>query len=221
MPKRKSGPVPNSGDRDPLDSFLACVDRYAQTISAQIVATAPEGEQRLIMEATAVSYVAQTRKLTDFVREASVGITQGTRRELEQFLRVQDSEAMVDRAVEVSATVVASGGVAKMGFLSWLDENLKTLKKIITEILQLIFGDNLPGWVNTVMLIIDELFNLLKTLFGGASGLRMDQVADALSREEVNFLHEMTALTELQNAMRGGRMAARRSGRNGDDEMKG
>jgi hypothetical protein len=194
MAKRRKGAAAANGNADPLHSFLACVDKYVATISAQATAVAPEGEQRLVMQATGESIVAQTQKLTNYFRVSAAALAPAQRHELDQFLQVQDGEAAVDRALQVSAKILAPGAApASMSFLNFLDEILHFLKKILEEL----FPD-LPSWIQTILLIIDELMNLLKTLLGGLFGLRMSQVADELSRGEVNFLRELTALAELK-----------------------
>lgn len=68
----------------------------------------------------------------------------------------------------------------------------------------------MPDWLATIFIIIDELLNLLKTLLGGRFGLKMSEVADQASKEEVNLLREFKAHAELR--------AARTSRRAGDDE---
>jgi len=199
MARRTKQKADRPADKDDaLSSFLASADKFVETFNAQAVAAAGEGEERLLIQATGDSVVAQMRHLTDFVREAAAGIAPDRRRELQQFLRVQDGQAMVDRALHVSSQVLSGrAGNVTRGFFSWLNENIQTIKKIIMAILHLIFG-HLPEWVTTIMVIIDELFNLLKGLLGGRLGLRMSDVTDDASREEVNFLREMTALAELQ-----------------------
>jgi hypothetical protein len=190
--RRKNAP-PKNGSPDRVSTFLASVDRYVETFSAQVIKVAPEGEPRLVIQATGESLVAQTRKLTNYFRESATRYTPAQRHDLDQFLQVQDAEAAVDRALQVSAKILApGGGPVTMGFLDWIDEILHWIKKILEE-----FPD-LPQWILTILLAIDELFNLLKTLLGGLFGLRMSQVADELSRGEVNFLREMTALAELK-----------------------
>jgi len=194
--KSKAGATADRGD--PLSSFLASADRFVETINAQAVAACGKGEDLLLIQSTGESVVAQMRKLTDFVREAAAGIAPDRRRELHQFLRVQDGEAMVSRALHVSGQVLSGrAGNVTRGFFSWLNEHIQMIKKIIIAILTLIFG-HLPAWVDAIMVIIDEIFNLLKSLLGGKLGLRMSDVADDASREEVNFLREMKALAELQ-----------------------
>ena len=209
MTKKKTNARPDKDNSDPLSSFLASVDRFTETISAQIVAVAGEGEERLIIQSTGESFVAQTRRLTNYIRVVAPGISPIQRRELEQFLRVQDGDALVDRALRISAQKLsAGGGAVTMGFLSWLNEIMATLKKILQEIFDLFGG--MPAWLWTIFIIIDELLNLLKTLLGGRFGLKMGEVADQASKEEVNLLHEMKAHAELR--------AARMSRRAGDDE---
>ena len=173
---------------------------------------AGEGEDHLIIQSTGESFVAQTRRLTDYIREAAAVIAPGQRQELNTFLRVQDGDALVNRALDVSKRVLSQDSApVTTGFLGWIDEVMYTLKKIISEIWELIFHTKPPEWLITILHIIDELLNLLKTLFGGKFGLRTSQLADEFSRSEVNFIHEMAALAALR--------AAWRSGRAADDEV--
>ncbi len=190
--RRKSAPA-NNGGTDRVSGFLASVDRYVETFSAQVIAVAPEGEPRLVIQATGESLVAQTRKLTNYFRESAARYTPAQRHDLEQLLQVQDAEAAVDRALQVSAKILSpGGGPVTMGFLDWIDEIMHWIKKILGEFFEL------PQWIWAILVAIDELLNLLKSLLGGLFGLRMSQVADELSRGEVNFLREMTALAELK-----------------------
>ena len=194
-----------------MSSFLASVDKFTQGFADHAIAVAGEGEEHLIIQATGQSFVAQTRRLTDYVREAAAQIAPGQRHELSMFLRVQDGEALVSRALEVSGKVLRPGGApVTMGFLSWIDEVMLTIKKIIYEIWELIFHTKPPDWIITILNIIDELLNLVKTLLGGRFGLRTSQLADEFSRGEVNFLREMAALAALR--------AARAPLRSADDE---
>jgi hypothetical protein len=208
--ERKSTP-PNNGSTEPLTSLLASVDRFTEGITAQIVAAAGEGEDHLIIQSTGESFVAQTRRLTDFIREAALGIAPAQRQDLNVFLRVQDGEALVERALNVSAQVLSpGGGPVTLGFLDWIDEVMHALKKIIFAIWDIIFHTKPPDWLVDILNLIDELLNLLKDLFGTRLGFRSSQLADEFSRREVNFLREMAAVASLR--------AARMSGRAMEDE---
>jgi len=200
MAKRTTRRGTTQGNGNALDSFLASVDRFTSTIAAQALAAVGESEDRLLIQSTGESFVAQTRKLTDFLREAAPTAGPAQRQELDQFLKVQDGEALVARALQVNAQTLSAGGSAvSMGYLSWLNEIMLTLKKFLREIFDIFFG-GMPKWLDALLTIIDELLNLLKSLLGGRFGLKMSEVADQASREEVNFLREMAALAELKAA---------------------
>src|SRR4051812_23146106 len=121
---------------DLLSSFLATADRFTSEFAAQAIAAAGEGEDFLVIQSTAEAFAGQTRRLTDYIREAATGISVGQRHELHAFLRVQDSEAIVNRALDVSKSVLspASSGAVSKGFLFWIDEIMHFIKKIFTEI---------------------------------------------------------------------------------------
>jgi len=192
-------PQPEKGDSDLLRSFLASVDRFAEEFVAQVLGAVGNAEDRLVIESTGTSFIAQTRRLTDCMREVAGDIVPSRRRDLDMFLRVQDGPALVRRSLETSAKMLAPGGPkVTRGFLSWIDEIMHALKKIINAIWG-IFG-TVPDWLNSIELLIDELVDLLLSLFGEKSGLPAAQLADEFSRSEVNFLHEMAALATLQAA---------------------
>jgi len=195
--QERKGPPNRHGSS--VSSFLASADHFVEKISAQAAAAAPEGNQRLVLQATGETLAAQTKKLTDYVRKVSTNLTPVQQRELDQFMAIQDGEAMVTRAVETFGKVLASTEGPTMGIFSWLQENIMTIKKIIEAILTLIFG-SLPSWVQALINIIDEIINLILSLLGEVFGLRSIQVADELSRREVNFLKEMTALAAWRAA---------------------
>jgi hypothetical protein len=193
--RRKSAPA-NNGSTDRVSTFLASVDRYVETFSAQAIAVAPEGEPRLVMQATGESLVAQTRKLTNYFRQSATRHTPAQRHDLEQLLQVQDAEAAVDRVLQVSAKILSpGGGPVTMSFLDLIDEIMHWIKKLLGEFFEFI---HIPPWLWAIFVAIDELLNTLKTHLAALFGLRMSQVADELSRGEVNFLREMTALAELK-----------------------
>jgi hypothetical protein len=190
------------------------VDQFAETISTQAKTAAPEGEQQITIQATGESFVAQTRKLTDYVRELAGRISPTQRHELDQFLRVQDGEALATRAMRASEKVISpGGGQVTMGFFDFLQEHMHALKKILRGIIQILFDlfdAPIPKWIDSLLLIIDEILDLLLSLVGGIFGHRISQVADDLSRREVNFLGELAALAALH--------AIRTARRPADDE---
>ena len=152
--KRRARASPERGDADALSSFLASVDRFTESISAQSAGAAAEGEQKLVVQTTGDLLAAQTRKLTDYVRQTAVRIAPAQRGELEQFLRVQDGDAIASRAIEVSAKVLSpGGGPVTMGFFSFLTEHMHALKKILRGIIKILFhlfNSDPPKWIDDV-----------------------------------------------------------------------
>ncbi len=198
--RRTSTAPPAKGRDDALETFLANTDRFTETISAQATAVAADDDQRLVIQSTAESFVAQTRKLTDFIRGSAVKLSVSQQQELAQFLSVQDGNAIIERSLRVSAQILsANRSSLRISFLSWLDEVVYTIKKIIMEILHLILREY-PKWIDTILAIIDELLKLLKSLLGEVFGIRSSEVADEGSRGEINFLREITALAGLRAA---------------------
>src|SRR5437762_14363196 len=130
---------PKSKQGDLLSSFLGSVDGFMEKLSAQAAAAAPEGNERIIIQSTGDAIISQTKKLTNYIRQIVAPLTPVQRRELDAFMRIQDGDAMANRAIEISAKVLASpGNGLTMNFLSWLQENVHTLKKIILATLALL-----------------------------------------------------------------------------------
>ena len=204
--ENKNAPEKNG---DPLSSFLATADRFTSEFAAQAVAAAGNGEDFLVIESTAEAFTGQTKRLTDYMREVATGIGAGQRQELNAFLRVQDAETIVNRALDVSKRILSpaggpAAGTVSKGFLFWIDEIMNFIKKIFEKIWYLIFHKDPPAWILTILVIIDEFLNLLKSLLGGTFGHKVSQLADEFSRHEVNFLHEMTALAAWRAAYTSG-----------------
>ena len=204
--ENKNAPEKNG---DPLSSFLATADRFTSEFAAQAIAAAGQGEDFLVIQSTAEAFTGQTKRLTDYIRDVAGGIGAGPRQELNAFLRVQDAETIVNRALDVSKRILspaggAAAGTVSKGFLFWIDEIMNFLKKIFEKIWYLIFHSDPPDWILTILQIIDEFLNLLKSLLGGTFGYKVSQLADEFSRHEVNFLREMTALAAWRAAYTSG-----------------
>jgi len=196
-------------ERDPLESFLGAVENYVGQIVAEAAKAAPDGLQRVMIGSTGESLTAQTGKLTAFIRQTAERLSNAQRLELNRFLQVQDGEAQVERVVTVAKQFLALGFNGST-FLHWLSKHLEEIKKIIRAILDLLaelLHFHIPSWIEKLLLILDELFNLLMSLLGEVYGLDFQTVARELSEQEVSFLRELAALESLQAARAGRRNA--------------
>jgi len=200
---RESAPAaPGSGDR--LESLLASVESFVGQISALAAEAAPKGEGQVLIQSTGQTLVGQTGKLTGFIRESAGRLSGAQRGELDRFLQVQDGEALAARGVEVTRGILAGGVIGKL--VHWIAQHLQQLKKILKEILHLVFQllhIPYPDWLDRILEILDEVLNLLLSLLAEVFGIDFRVVSRQLSDREVDFLHEMAAFETMRSAQAG------------------
>lgn len=194
-------------DRNLLESFLGSVENFVGQISAQAGEAAAKGEQQLLIQSSGESLIGQTAKLTGFVRETADRLSPIQRVELDRFLQVQDGEALASRGVKVTGEVLRGGILGNL--LHWISQHLKELKKILSEILHLIF-DLLhipyPNWLDKILQILDQLLDLLLSLLSDVFGIGFRVTASQLSEQEVDFLHEWAAFESVRVVRDSGRL---------------
>jgi hypothetical protein len=86
---------------------------------------------------------------------------------------------------------------------------LKELKKILEEILQIIFDAlhiPFPDWLKKILLIIDEILDLLLSLLGEVFGIDFRVTARELSEQEFNSLRERAAFESVRAVGAGRRL---------------
>jgi hypothetical protein len=196
-----------ASETDLLESFLGSVENFVGEVSAEAVKAAPKGEQQVLIQATGDSLMGQTNKLTAFIRESAARLSATQRLELDKFLQVQDGVAMANRGVAVTKQLLGTGIFGKL--LHWIAQHIKEIKKILLAILHFIFDllhIPFPEWINTLFLIIDEIFDLLMSLLSEVFGIDFGRAARQFSEQEVDFLHEWAAF-EAVRAARNGRRA--------------
>ena len=211
MPKSKEPPVteanrPDEGDL--LEPFLVGVENFVGQISNAAVKAVPQGEHQVLIQSTGESLAGQTGKLSAFIRETAARLSAPQRIELNRFLRVQDGEAMAKRGIEVAQQQLREGVVGKL--VHWISQNFKELKKVLLEILQLIFEllhIPWPNWLERIIKIMDEVLDLLLSLLADVFGLDFARTARELSQQEVNFLQELAAFESMKAARAGRRLA--------------
>lgn len=204
QPKVTDASRPDEGDL--LESFLLGVESFVGQISGSAAKAAPQGEHQVLIRSTSESVIGQTIKLSAFTRETASRLSAPQRVELNRFLRVQDGEAIARRGVEVAQQQLKDGIVGKL--IHWISQHLKELKKIFKEVLQILFdllGIPWPEWLDKIMLIIDELWDLVLSLLADVFGIDFGRTARELSEQEVNFLREMAALESMRAAQAGRR----------------
>jgi hypothetical protein len=207
QPQVKEASRPDGGDL--LEPFLLSVENFVGQISALAAKAAPQGEHQVLIQSTGESLIGQTGRLLAFTRETASRLSAPQRVELSRFLRVQDGEAIASRAVEAAQQQLREGVVGRL--VHWIAQHLKELKKILLEILHIVF-DLLhipwPDWLDRIVQIMDELLDLVLSLLADVFGIDFGRTARELSEQEVNFLREMAALESMKAARSGRRLSA-------------
>lgn len=201
-------PAPTGGE-DLLATFLASFENFLDQIGMQATQAA-KAEQQVLIQSTAESLSGQAVKLTAFIRETAGRLSPVQRVELDRFLKVQDGVAFATRGVAVSAQLMASGVIGNL--IHWISQHLKELKKVLSEILHIIF-DFLhipyPDWLDKILQLLDQFLDLLLSLLGDVFGIDFGRTARQLSDQEVNFLHQWAAFEAVRVVRAGGKPSAR------------
>lgn len=202
MPESKKrvdkGPLPPVNGASPLEAFLVSVENFVSQISAEAIRATP-AEQQLLIQSASDSLVGQTTKFTAFVRQSASRLSSVQTVELNQLLLVQDGVALAGRGVKATTEVLGRGVLGNL--LQWIAKHLEELKKILSEILHLIF-DLLhipyPKWLDKILHIIDEIFHLVLSLLSEVFGIGFRTTASLLSEQEVAFLREWAAFEAVR-----------------------
>lgn len=202
MEKEKNAPNANEGPT--LEAVLSSFEAYVTEMTQSIIQASPEGETKILAESTSVSLSNQLGKVHGYIRECHNRLSLPQKLDFQEFLRVQDGVALAQQGIETCRKMFKKGGFGKR-LLKWLVKFFQEIKKILKAILKLIFsifGWTLPSWIDTLFLILDELVNLLNSIFGESLGIDVRSFERELSGMEVDYLTELAALERLQQAQR-------------------
>lgn len=190
------------GASGPLEEFLGAAEGFVKNVSAAMVGAAGDDPDALLIRGTSVTVIAQFASLCQEVRSGYRGANAAARREADRFLSIQQGALLARTGEEAALAALAAGPGG--GFFGWVSQHLEEIKKIIRWILGLIFKE-LPKWVDEIITLIDELWDLIASLLGGVFGLNRQEIANEISARAVNTKNELAALERLAAATRGTR----------------
>ena len=202
MEKEKS--AANSPQEPTLEAVLKSFDAYVEEVTRSIIQASPEGEAKILAESTSASLLSQMKKVNVFVLETHDKLSPFQKQEFQTFLQVQDGLALAQQGVETCKKMFKKGGFGKR-LLKWLSQWLGEINNIVEAIIQFlcdIFNWNYPTWLDSLLVLIDEILNLLLSIFGDSLGLDARSLEKDLSLMEVNRLGELKGLRELKQAGR-------------------
>jgi hypothetical protein len=194
-------PKKDSGGSNPLEEFLNAAESFVANVSAAMLKAAGDHENSVLIDGTSKVIVAQFASITQEVRASYRTANLAAREETDHFLSIQQG-TLLARTGEETATVALRTS-ARKGFFSWVSQHLEEIKKLIKFIVKLIFR-RVPGWLEDLLLLIDELWNLIVSLLSEVFGISMRETAADISARTVNTMNELAALERLEQARKGG-----------------
>lgn len=198
------GPAEPPPRVDRLEAFLGAVDRFIPEITTLAVRAAPRGEYPILMQASGDTSARQMRKLTGLARKLAAGLSPSQRIELDEYLDLQDGEALVQSGIDVFGNILGNGMFGKV--VQWIMQHLFLIKKLLKWLLgwlieKLGLKSTWLGVIAKLIEWIDEDEKRKYALLASAMGEDHATIARELSELEVNFLHELTALEGLEAAI--------------------
>lgn len=194
----------NAAQEPTLDQVLGTFENFMQTIIQGVIDASPEDETKLLAEATAETLQLQLQKVHGFVRENHARLSPIQQEEMRKFLQTQDGHNMARRGAETARAIFKKGGFGKK-FLQWIIKWFKELKKFIKELVQIIFdlfGWSFPTWIDKLLQILDQSFDMFVSLLADVLGIDLKSFAREASWMEVDYLNELAAFEKLRQAQR-------------------
>lgn len=198
MPDNKENP---GGDPKGqiLRQLTSSIDEFVRLVSSEATKASNDDEGRAVVGATATTWSGQFAKLNQFMLEHYDRLNVGQRNEVDEFLRVQDGVALVNQGMSTAKQAFAAGWFKK--FLKWMLKWHKEIKKVLHEIIQMItdaLNISFPKWLETIFLLLDELFDAIMELLADVFGLDVQSFAANASQSEVEYLNQMEAVQRLR-----------------------
>lgn len=189
-----------------LEAVLQSFEDYVSEVGQNVIQAMPDDENKIIAETTANALGSQLRKVHLFILENYEVLSPIQQEEVHKFLRVQDGLNIAEQGIATVKAVFEGGGGGKgKKFLIWLIKWFGEIKKIIYEILKLIFeifNWDIPWWVDKLIDILDQIFNLLITLLADVFGIETHKFGREAAAMEIDYLDEWAAFERLQQSRR-------------------
>jgi hypothetical protein len=187
---------------NPLEDFLTAAEAFVKNVSAAMLKAAGDHEDGVLIDGTSRVVIAQFASVCQEVRGSYRTTNAAARREVDKLLSIQQG-ALLARTGEDTAKAALSKGPGG-GFFGWVSQYLEEIKKLIRFIVELIMG-HMPSWLEKLLALIDELWDMISSLLSGVFGLKQIDVANEISARAVNTMNELAALARLEAARKGSR----------------
>ena len=190
----------SGGEAGPLEEFLGAAEAFVKNVSAARIKAAGRHPDAILLQGNSRIVAAQFGRVCEEVRRLYRDTHVAARRDADELLAVQQGALLARIGEETALAALAAGPGG--GFFAWLSQHLEEIKKLIRFIVGSL-GITLPGWLETLLLLIDELFDAENGILSGILGFNRREIADEISARAVNTMNELAALARLTAAGRG------------------
>jgi hypothetical protein len=185
---------------DFLSRFLGDLEKLPRTIAEGMLRQTEDEDERMVIRSFATPLENQLSELAGFIRDRGRRVSAQQVQEASRVLRLSSAVTLVESGFGLAANLASP--IARIALV----EIVQLVKKVIKQLLPAL-GMSPPGWLNTLLDLIDEVLNHLLSVGS-------PQLASILSRMERDYLAELTQLSRLQRADK------LLSELNGDDEAE-
>lgn len=170
-----------------LQEFSELLEQIPNDFLKEALKSSEDEDHKAIINSFAPTLTNQFRELGLHLNEISSTAPKQKLVEAEKLLRMTSAIPLVQN-LKLALPSIGSI-IGKLGIAGIIEE----IKKIIKFLLSLLHINNLPGWVDELLILIDQIIN---HIMGGSS----IKVMNALSQKEQNYLAELTHFAKLQQA---------------------
>jgi hypothetical protein len=189
-----------SGGKTAINDTLCAFEGFVEEVASGAAKSATDDETRLIFATSTTTLQSQFKKVTDFVRMHYEKLNVAQKEDIDMFLAVQDGILLGNSGKETTQKAFRSGWFLK--FLKWALHWFKEIKKVLREIIAMILdalGIRFPKWLETIFLLLDELYDAIISLLADVFGLDVGKFSSDASKLEVQYLNELYAVEKLRS----------------------
>jgi hypothetical protein len=173
-----------SSQSDDLGRFLQSLPDFASSIEKGMLAHSDDEDARNVITAYSAAFKEQVTGLSAYVQERAGKASRQAMSEAATLMKLSSGNLLLQRGIGITENLASP--TAKMSISGIFELIKKILKKLLA-----IFHITLPGWLDALLDLLDELLNFL--LSPG-----QPKLASILSRQHQDYLAEQVQVARLE-----------------------
>lgn len=179
---------------NPVEAFADASLRFVRNTGNNMVEASGNDPDVELIRANVDLVENHLNRVFETIKSQYSGTNIAIKRQIDEFLGIADGVGLAQSGERTAISVIKKG-IFGGGFFSWISKHLAEIKKIIGFIFSFFGGT--PKWVQTILDLIDQLWNMIVELLSGLFGFNKREIARDLSWGEVNYLNELAAVARL------------------------